>query len=146
MNKTALLFAALTAFIPASALAGSFTVTDDRASIEVSEVSRLYIDGALVAVFRLDENTPSITKTIETPAGRINHNYALCGHITILTPEGKTQTHEVSSEGILNAPDGHHLVGLGDENFTDFFLRDPSDPDVAVHRKGRAAICAAPIS
>ncbi|GAB6854592.1 hypothetical protein [Asaia astilbis] len=140
------LLAALSAACPTAALAESFTVTDDRAPIEVSEVSRLYIDGTLAATFRLDEKTPSLTKTVEIPLGRVNHDYALCGQITVLNAEGRAETHQVSSAGTLSSPAGHHLVALGDEGFTDFFLRDPTDPNVAKHHPGHAEICASPVS
>lgn len=131
---------------PGLALAGEFTVTDDRAPSEISEVSRLYIDGNLAAIFKLDENVATLTKRIQTPMGRLNHDYALCGEITIVNAEGKRETHQVSSEGTLHHPDGHALEALGAEDFTDFFLRDPEDPSIAQHRVGRAGICAAPIT
>ncbi|BAT19445.1 hypothetical protein AA0311_2702 [Asaia bogorensis NBRC 16594] len=139
----------LTVFVmlsPTVALAESFTVTDDRAPIEVSEVSRLYIDGSLAATFRLDDKTPSLTKTIEIPLGRVNHDYALCGQITVINAEGRSETHQVSSQGTLHHPEGHHLLALGDENFTDFFLREPNDPEIARHHPGHADICASPVS
>ncbi|MFC0501349.1 hypothetical protein [Asaia krungthepensis] len=146
MRKIVFLLAGLFGAHPALALAESFTVTDDRAPIEISEVSRLYIDGTLAATFRLDDKTPSLTKTIEIPLGRINHHYALCGQITVINPEGRAETHQVSSEGTLNRPEGHHLLALGDEGFTDFFLRDPNDPEIAKHHPGHAEICASPVS
>ncbi|NVN03051.1 MULTISPECIES: hypothetical protein [Asaia] len=146
MRKIFFLLAAVSGISPSIALAESFTVTDDRAPIEVSEISRLYIDGTLAATFRLDDKTPSLTKKIEVPLGRVNHSYALCGQITVINAEGRSETHQVSSEGTLTHPEGHHLVALGDEGFTDFFLRDPSDPNVAKHHPGHAEICASPVS
>ncbi|GBQ10631.1 hypothetical protein [Swaminathania salitolerans] len=146
MRQPILLLLALIASIPRIASAGSFTVTDDRAPNEVSEVSRLYLDGNLAAIFRLDDKTPSLTRTITTPSGRVNHSYALCGQITIVNAEGRSETHRVSSEGTLFNPDGHHLVALGDDNFTQFFLRDPLDPSVAKRLPGHSGICASPIS
>ncbi|NVN05994.1 hypothetical protein HW509_10370 [Asaia spathodeae] len=146
MRKIFFLLAAVSGISPGIALAESFTVTDDRAPIEVSEISRLYIDGTLAATFRLDDKTPSLTKKIEIPLGRVNHSYALCGQITVINAEGRSETHQVSSEGTLTHPEGHHLVALGDEGFTDFFLRDPSDPSVARHHPGHAEICASPVS
>nr|WP_243443841.1 hypothetical protein [Asaia prunellae] len=105
MKKIFFLLAALTGVSPGLALAESFTVTDDRAPIEVSEISRLYVDGRLAATFRLDDKTPSLTKKIDLPLGRINHSYALCGQITILNAEGRAETHQVSSEGTLTHPE-----------------------------------------
>lgn len=129
-----------------AARAGDFTVTDDRAPSEVSETSRLYIDGNLAATFKLDQNISTLTRHIQTPVGRVNHDYALCGEITVVNADGKQETHQVSSEGILHHPDGHALEALGAEDFTEFFLRDPDDPSIAEHRRGRAQICVAPIS
>lgn len=128
------------------AFAGTFDVTDGCASDEISEVSRLYVDERLVTTFRLDPRHPEHTVSIETASGRINHSYALCGEITIRLPSGKTETHEVSGEGVLHAPDGHHLVALGANNFTEFYLDDPDDPDVVEHHPGRSSLCAAPTS
>lgn len=110
MKKIFFLLAALTGVSPGLALAESFTVTDDRAPIEVSEISRLYVDGRLAATFRLDDKTPSLTKKIDLPLGRINHSYALCGQITILNAEGRAETHQVSSEGTLTHPKGIILL------------------------------------
>lgn len=146
MRKIVFLLPLIAAAAPSLAHAESFTVTDDRAPIEISEVSRLYIDGTLAATFRLDDHTPSLTRKIEIPQGRINHSYALCGQITVIDAEGRAVTHQVSSEGTLTRPENHHLLALGDEGFTDFFLRDPNDPDVAKHHPGHAGICMSPVS
>ncbi|GAN54959.1 hypothetical protein [Tanticharoenia sakaeratensis] len=127
-----------------AAHAGSFTVVDDRAPVEVSEVSRLYIDGNLAATFRLDPNTPTQSRVVQTPMGRVNHDYALCGEITIQTPDGRHETHQVSSEGILNHPDGHTLQAIGAADFTDFYLTDPDDPTIAEHHPGRSGACISP--
>ena len=146
MKKIMSLLALITSASPSFALAESFTVTDDRAPIEVSEVSRLYIDGTLAATFRLDDKTPSLTKKIEIPLGRVKHSYALCGQITVINAEGRAETHQVSSQGTLTHPENHHLLALGDEDSTDFFLRDPNDPEVARHHPGHAEICVSPVS
>ncbi|GAN89130.1 hypothetical protein Gbfr_003_065 [Gluconobacter frateurii M-2] len=128
-----------------SELPGTFTVTDERASEEISEVSRLYLDGNLVATFRLGLSKSRETKTIPLPAGRYDVDYALCGEITIMH-NGHQETHQVSSEGQLHHPEGHTLDAVGSNNFTDFFLVDYNDPSVATHRHGRAAVCATPSS
>lgn len=123
------------------AQAGQFSVVDEKAPQEISEVSRLYVDGELAATFILNSDTTQKSETIHTPAGRVEHTYALCGEIVIRTPEGRTETHNVSSAGVLHNPDGHVFQALGAENFTDFYLIDPTDPDVAQHRPGRAEAC-----
>ncbi|CAI9119683.1 hypothetical protein [Brytella acorum] len=129
-----------------AAHAGEFTVIDDRADVEISEVSRLYIDGNLAAVFRLDEKSDRIVKKVMTPVGRLNHDYALCGEITITNDRGEKETHRVSSEGVLNNPDGRVFMAYGTNNFTDFYLLDPNDPNAVTHHAGATKVCAAPIS
>ncbi|NHO33008.1 hypothetical protein GOB85_10965 [Acetobacter sp. LMG 1636] len=123
------------------ALAGQFVVVDEKAPQEISEVSRLYVDGELAATFILDSDTTRKAETIQTVAGRVEHTYALCGEIVIRTPEGKTETHNVSSAGVLHNPDGHVFQALGSANFTDFYLIDPNDPDVARHHPGHGEAC-----
>ncbi|MCE2574520.1 hypothetical protein [Komagataeibacter sp. FNDCR2] len=128
------------------ALAGSFEVEDGCSPDEVSEVSRLYVDEQLVATFRLDQDHASQTTRIETAMGRTTHSYALCGEITIRRPGGKVEIHQVSGEGVLHEPDGHHLVALGARNFTQFYLADPDDPEVAERHPGPSTLCAPPTS
>lgn len=128
------------------AFAGSFDVEDGCSPDEVSEVSRLYVDEQLVATFRLDQEHATQTAHVETPMGRTTHSYALCGEITIRRPEGKVEIHQVSGEGVLHEPDGHHLVALGARNFTQFYLADPDDPEVAERHPGPSSLCAPPTS
>ncbi|GBQ78734.1 hypothetical protein AA0521_3251 [Komagataeibacter intermedius NRIC 0521] len=128
------------------ALAGSFDVEDGYGDGEVSEISRLYVDEQLVATFRLDHDHTSQTAHVETAVSRVNHSYALCGEITIRRPGGRIEIHQVSGEGVLHEPDGHHLVALGARNFTEFYLADPDDPNVVERHPGRSSLCAAPTS
>ena len=130
----------------ACAMAGEFTVTDEKADMEISEVSRIYLDGKLASVFRLDDGLRHKTVRIPTPQGRLDHTYTLCGEITIRTTDGRVETHEVSSSGILHNPDGHHFEALGSDGFTDFFLVDPEAPEAAERIPGRGEVCSAPIS
>ena len=133
--------------VPArSAMAGEFSVTDEKADMEISEVSRIYLDGKLASVFRLDDGTRYKTVRIPTPQGRLDHTYTLCGEITIRTVDGRVETHEVSSSGILHNPDGHHFYALGSGGFTDFYLVDPQAPEAAERIPGRGEVCSTPIS
>ena len=129
-----------------SAMAGEFSVTDEKADMEISEISRIYLDGKLASVFRLDDATRYRTVRIPTPQGRLDHTYTLCGEITIRTADGRVETHEVSSSGILHNPDGHHFYALGSGGFTDFFLIDPQAPEAAERSPGRGEVCSTPIS
>lgn len=133
-------------FAASTAQAGEFTVTDGKASSEISEISRLYIDGTLAATIRLNDQKQEKTIRVTTPAGRLEHTYTLCGEITIRTPDGRVETHEVNSDGTLHNPDHHHFYALGSDNFTEFFLQDPDDLDAAEHHPGQSNVCATPIS
>lgn len=128
------------------ALAGEFTVTDEKSDMEISEVSRIYMDGKLASVFKLDDATRHKTVRIVTPQGRLDHIYTLCGEITIRTTDGRVETHEVSSSGILHNPDGHHFDALGSDGFKDFFLLDQQAPEASERIPGRGEACSAPIS
>lgn len=128
------------------AWAGTFTVVDGRADNEISEISRLYVDEQLAATIRLDATVPQHSVRVETAAGRVNHTYALCGEITIRTPDGRTETHEVNGGGILHRPEGRTLSALGTQNFTEFYLADPDDPTVVERQPGRSSVCSVPTS
>lgn len=140
------LFFTVLAATPLPAWAGEFTVTDSKAESEISELTRVYVDGKLAASFKLDDGHQEKTVKITTPLGRVDHSYTLCGEITIRTPEGRVETHEVSSDGTLHNPDHHHFYGIGSENFTEFFLLDPDDPTAAEHHTAHSGVCALPVS
>lgn len=125
--------------------APNFQVHDTKAPEEISEVSRLYLEGKLVATFRLNLTHTDETKTITLPLGRTSMHYALCGEITIIH-NGHTETHSVSSAGALHHPEGHLLEAVGTQHFTDFFLVDYDDAMTATHDRGPALVCALPNS
>ncbi|MDG6094958.1 hypothetical protein LOC54_07515 [Acetobacter sp. AN02] len=130
------------------ARAAGFTVVDGRSAQEVSETSRLYLDGRLVATFRLGPDRDEDVQQISLPSGSgPDYHYSLCGEITIRKPGGSgTETHVVSSSGILHAPEGHVFDAYGDAGFTDFFLLDPDSPQTTEHRPGKPGMCDSPIS
>jgi len=127
-----------------TARAADFTVQDGMARQEIAEISRLYVDGTLVATFKLSPDTPDMTQKIHVDDARLNHDYALCGEITIRMPDGHTEIHEVNSGGLLHHPDGHRLLALGTQNFTDFFLSDMNDSSIGEHYPGHSAVCSPP--
>ncbi|MDF7674906.1 hypothetical protein PT277_06155 [Acetobacteraceae bacterium ESL0709] len=124
---------------------GSFTVLDRRADDEVSEVSRLYVNGTLATTFVLSMNHDSQQVVIPVPLGRVDVPYVLCGEITI-NRNGHIETHRVSSEGKLHNPAGHSYEAVGTDNFNDFYLIDYDDPDAATHKSGRSSLCSLPTS
>ncbi|GBQ68655.1 hypothetical protein AA103196_2004 [Ameyamaea chiangmaiensis NBRC 103196] len=128
----------------APALAGDFTVVDGMAHQEIAENSRLYVDGHLAATFVLNADTPELRRHVGIDDTRLQHEYALCGEITIRRPDGRSEIHAINSGGVLHGPSGHTLIALGTANFTDFFLADPADPTVVERHPGRSDICAPP--
>lgn len=130
----------------ASARAASFTVIDGKADEEISETTRLYIDGALVGSFRLDAATPQITLPITVAGAHGPHDYALCGEIVIRQAAGGREIHEVSGQGTLRDPAGHVFAALGARDFTVFYLADPTDPGAVTFQPGHSSLCQAPVS
>ncbi|WP_206338652.1 hypothetical protein [Formicincola oecophyllae] len=111
------------------ATGGSFTVMDERAPNELSEVSQLYVAGRLVATFRLSLNHSRERVMVAVPAGYENVPYSLCGAITVRGDDGKVTTHRITSDGLLHHPDGRDYEAFMDEEFTRYELLDPNDPD-----------------
>lgn len=129
--------------------ATGFTVIDGKASQEISETSRLYIDGVLVGTFRLDDRTTQTSMPVDVPdvAGQgTAHQYVLCGEITIRNHAGTPEIHEVSGQGLLRQPEGHMFAALSAGNFSLFYLADPTDPTAVEIQQGRSSFCAAPVS
>ncbi|PHI95346.1 hypothetical protein BG621_06125 [Parasaccharibacter apium] len=137
---TASAWSATTPPMPDGPTGGSFTVHDGRASDELSEESRLYVNGQLAATFHLDLAHADDSAIIPLPLGRTDLPYSLCGTITIMR-DGHAVTHSVSGEGVLHNPDGHYYEAIGTEEFKDFFLMDEDDPTAAEHRNGPSSRC-----
>lgn len=132
------------------ACAAHFTVLDEKATEELSETTRLYLDGTLAATIRLDDANTKATIPVDVPdaAGPhgMRHDYALCGEITFRNPAGALEIHEVSGQGVLPDPDGHAFIALGTGNFTLFFLADPKDRNAVRIRPGHSPFCQTPVS
>lgn len=133
---------------PGNATAASFTVVDDKADEEISETTRLYIDGQQVANIHLDDavTQAKIPIAVADRKGRVDHDYTLCGEITYRAMDGSRQVREVSGQGTLPAPDGHSFVAVGARDFTSFYLVDPSDRMASRPDPGPSPFCQAPIS
>ena len=133
-----------------AARAATFTVLDQKAPEELSETTRLYIDGILIASVRLDAtNTQAnIPVTVPDAAGAHGreHDYALCGEITFRNSSGAREIHEVSGQGTLPDADGRAFDALGARDFTLFYLADPTDPQAVQIHPGHSAFCQAPVS
>jgi hypothetical protein len=144
------LLASSLAFPAATGRAAEFVVLDQKAPEELSETTRLYVDGSLVATVRLDGNTseariPVLVPDAGGPSGH-THDYALCGEIVFRNRAGAREIHQVSGQGILSNPTGHTFLALGARDFTQFYLADPNDPAAAQSRFGRSPFCQTPVS
>lgn len=133
-----------------SARAARFVVLDQKAPEELAEITRLYIDGSLVATVRLDAATTEARIPVSVPdsPGRQGgaHDYALCGQITFRNQTGGREIHEVSGQGELPDPDGRAFDALGARDFTLFYLADPTDRDAVHIEPGHSLFCQTPIS
>lgn len=152
MTRPLLLAAFLTAACLAdvAARAATFIVLDQKAAEELSETTRLYVDGALIATVRLDDKTTQASIPVSVPDaagphGR-EHEYVLCGEIAFRNAAGAREVHEVSGQGLLPDPDGRTLQALGASDFTVFYLADPDDPQAVRIRPGHSAFCQAPVA
>ena len=138
----------LAAASPASA--ARFVVLDQKAPEELAEVTRLYIDGTLVATVTLDATTTEARIPVSVPDnaghGGHAHDYALCGQITFRNGIGGREIHEVSGQGELPDPDGRNFDALGARDFTLFYLADPTDRDAVRIQPGHSPFCQAPVS
>ncbi|UYH51781.1 hypothetical protein N5W20_02645 [Candidatus Kirkpatrickella diaphorinae] len=144
--RTLLFCACLMLTATSAAQAGAFKLQDPRAPNEISETTRLYIDGRLAAVIHLHDGLDSYEKIIPVKDAPRAHHYALCGEMTVIDETGARVVHHVESEGILLRPDGHVIIAAADDDLGDFFLMDASEPGATRHKKGKAGICSGPIS
>ena len=136
--------------IPVAVRAADFVVLDQKASEELDETTRLYVDGALVATVRLDQATTEMRVPVSVPDGsrpaNRSHDYALCGEIAFRNRDGNREVHQVSGQGVLVDPAGRTFLALGARDFTEFYLADPTDPAAVQTRYGRSPFCQTPVS
>ena len=136
--------------IPAAAWAADFVVLDQKASEELDETTRLYVDGALIATVRLDQATTEMRIPVSVPDGsrpaNQSHDYALCGEIAFRNRDGNREVHQVSGQGVLVDPAGRTFLALGARDFTQFYLADPTDAAAVQTRYGRSPFCQTPVS
>lgn len=117
--------------IPAPAVAtpgpqASFQIVDETDPQEVSEDTVVFINGQLVAHFRLDKNHPSSIADVTVPAGA-SYDYALCGRITVLLPDGRQEQRIVDGGATLRTVQGHLFRALAANDFSMFYLSDSKD-------------------
>ena len=136
--------------IPLAVRAADFVVLDQKASEELDETTRLYVDGALIATVRLNQTTTEARIPVSVPDGskpaNQSHDYALCGEIAFRNRDGNREVHQVSGQGMLVDPAGRTFLALGARDFTQFYLADPTDLGAVQTRYGRSPFCQTPVS
>ncbi len=124
----------------------TFQVLDETAQQEVSEDTVIFIDGKLVAHFVLDKHQTSSIAEVTVPSAA-QYDYALCGRITVLRPDGQQEQRVVDGGATLKNVDGKVFLALEAADFTIFYLadakQDPQDPPRDVHHTNA---CSLPVS
>ncbi|TLU72772.1 hypothetical protein [Lichenicoccus roseus] len=132
------------------ACAATFTVHDKRADRELSETTELYVDGQRVAAFALDAAHDQISLPVTVAplpgASGERHSYVLCGLVTVRNGNGAPEVHEVNGTGILLDPAGRSFEALAADDFTLFYLADPTNTGAATHAPWRSGLCHAAVS
>ncbi len=149
-TRRAIPFACSLLVLASAGRAADFVVLDQKATEELSETTRLYVDGTLVATVHLDQATTEARIPVSVPDGsrpaNRAHDYALCGEIAFRNRDGNREVHQVSGQGVLTDPDGRTFLALGARDFTQFYLADPTDPSAVQTRYGRSPFCQTPVS
>lgn len=104
-----------------------FTVIDQVDPSEISEDTVLYVDGRLVARFKLDRAHPEGRATVSVPAAPA-HTYALCGRITLQREDGAAEQRVVAGGGPLPDPGGQVFQALAGGDFRIFYLAPAGAP------------------
>ena len=120
-----------------------FTITDGTDPREWSEDTQIFINGEMIAHFRLDAAHPIERIDATVPRAPV-YEYALCGRITILRPDGQREIHIVDGGGKLAAVDGRTFQALAAADFTVFYLAEETGrrpPDLH-----KTALCSEPIT
>jgi hypothetical protein len=139
--------AAPSATTPPAAGAVTFQVLDETDPQEISEDTVIFIDGHQVAHFVLDHEHPSSTATINLPAAP-QYDYALCGRITIVRPDGAPEQRIVDGGATLKNVNGHLFRALAGGDFTIFYLADAhaEDPAAIPADAHHTNACSLPVS
>jgi hypothetical protein len=120
-----------------------FQVFDEMDRQEVSEDTVIFINGRLVAHFKLDKGNPAVTADVEIEAAK-TYDYALCGRITIARPDGTTEQHVVDGGGTVPEVAGRTFLALAASDFTIFYLLDSQSkspmPPEGVHRSNACSL------
>jgi hypothetical protein len=133
---------------PAAAPAGAvhFQVEDETDPQEISEDTVIFLNGKLVAHFRLDHLHSFSVADISAPA-KGPYEYALCGRITVAMPDGEQEQRVVDGGAVLKEVDGHVFRALAANDFSLFYLADSkANPPLPPADARHTDACSLPVS
>ncbi len=144
---------ALTIVIPILAAASSasgamvsFRIADQTDPVEITEATTVFVNGKQVAHFELSADHPFAEVDVSVPAAD-RYEYALCGRITIRTPDGHSETHVLDDGATMPDPQGRHLEALAADGFTTFFLAERAGEQTATPTDlHKTNVCSIPVS
>ena len=127
---------------------GHFTIVDEVAPVELAETTQIYVDDRLVASFRLGVHGRKRVVVADAVADpNAAHRYAICGTITVASPGGPPETHQVDSSGVISDVEGRQYQALGAADFTFFYLADEAPGRIpAAPSRRPSALCHPPLS
>ncbi len=144
--STLLLAAASALAAPSMASSVSFHISDETDPAELTETTTVFVNGRLVAHFELSADHPSGDVAVTVPAAA-RYEYALCGRITIRTPDGHAETHVLDDGATMDDPSGRRLEALASDAFTTFYLAERSAGLAGVPTDlHKTNVCSIPIS
>ncbi len=119
---------AIAAGLPVAARADDivFSVRDRLATVEVGEVTTLYVDGQLVRSFRLDAEQRDIEVPVRVPDNG-KHSFGLCGHILVRAPDGLIRKQTIKVTGTIEDVEGRRFEAVASNDFTRFYLVDTTE-------------------
>jgi len=124
----------------------NFRVVDETDPQEISEDTVLFIDGKQVAHYQLDRTHLTSVAQITLPKAD-HYDYALCGRITVLLPDGSTQQKIIDGGATLHHPEGILYRALAADDFTIFYLADSrADPPNPPYDAHHTDACSLPVS
>jgi hypothetical protein len=138
---------AAAAKVPNAAPTGvSFQVIDETDPQEVSEDTVIFLNGQLVAHFKLDHTHSYSVADISAPA-KGPYEYALCGRITVTLPDGTTAQRVVDGGATLKDVNGRVFRALAANDFSLFYLADAKDdPPLPPTDARHTDACSLPVS
>jgi hypothetical protein len=146
LTRIRLLLLCLPFLVAASAPGATFQVIDETDPQEISEDTVIFLNGQLVAHFKLDRSHNYSIADIPAPA-KGPYDYALCGRITVALPDGQQEQRVVDGGATLKEVSGHVFRALAANDFSIFYLADAKeDPPLPPPDARHTDACSLPVS